>query len=40
MIRIATALTIAFGLTWGAAEAQWIYVPMPGTPREQTARQT
>lgn len=30
---IAILLTVAFGLTWAAAEAQWIRVPVPGTPR-------
>jgi len=33
MTRIAIALTITFGFAWGAAEAQWIHVPTPGTPR-------
>lgn len=33
MTRIAMALAIAFGLTWGAAGAQWIRLPVPGTPR-------
>jgi hypothetical protein len=33
MTRIATVLTLAFGLAWSAAEAQWIRYPAPGIPR-------
>ncbi|MBI4887940.1 MAG: hypothetical protein HY824_12670 [Acidobacteria bacterium] len=38
MTRIAIALTITLGLAGGAAGAQWIRLPVPGTPRTADGR--